>query len=955
MSAAQRAWHAIGAADAANSLQSDLRRGLAKEEVLRRQVQFGTNELTEAPRRGFWRMLLDQFNQFLVLILIVAAIVSALLGWRAYNQSGEITEFIDAAAIMAIVILNAVLGVVQEGRAEEALAALKKMSAPNAEVLRDGHFVTVPARELVPGDVVILETGNHVPADVRLTEGMNLRIEEASLTGESVPASKRAGDILSEDAGVGDRRNMAYMSTLVTYGHGQGLVVATGMQTQIGKIAEMIQAYEDEQTPLQAKLEQLGRVLGIAALVICTVVGLIGIIRDTQIAVLFQRGLAAYLALPGTIPTLVEMFMVAVSLAIAAVPEGLPAVVTICLALGMQQMVRRHALIRRLAAVETLGSATTICSDKTGTLTQNQMTATQLYVDRTLITITGEGYRPEGQFLDEDGETVDLSSLHGGPLLLRAALLCSDARLEEVGEADSRSWRIAGDPTEGAFVVAAAKAGYTHEGLSQDYPRVAEIPFDSDRKRMTTIHPDPRRAGSYVAFVKGAPDVVLGLCTHVVEDGQVRDLTDERRSNILRENEGLASNALRVLGVAFRELPQLSEEPTPGNTECCLIFIGLLGMIDPARPEVKPAIRLARHAGIDTVMITGDYPDTAVAIAREIGLLTEEAQVLTGAELDKLDDAAFDSCVEDVAVYARVSPQHKVRIVDALKGRGHIVAMTGDGVNDAPALKRSSIGVAMGITGTDVAKETADVVLTDDNYASIVSAIEQGRIIYSNIRKFVYYLLSCNMAEIMILLLAMVFGWPLPLVAIQLLVLNLLTDGLPALALGMEKGDPDIMDRRPRPVSEPIINHDMTIGIAVQTVAKTAAVLGAFQIALAAGKALGLSPEEIETHGRTVAFATLVVAELLRAYTARSERYSLFALGVFTNKYMQYAVALSLVILLAIIYVPFLDPIFNTTFLTISDWSYILPLALLPAVADEVTKFLLRRASRRAAVVQAEA
>lgn len=945
MDGEKKTWHALSAEEAADALQGDLRRGLAPAEVRRRQEQFGLNELKEAPRRGFWRMLLDQFNQFLVIVLIVAAIVSALIGWREYNATGEITEFVDAGAIMAIVILNAILGVIQEGRAEEALAALKKMSAPNAQALRDGSFVTVPSRDLVPGDIVLLETGNHVPADVRLVESMNLQIEEASLTGESVPATKRAGDLMPVDAGVGDRRNMAYMSTLVTYGHGQGMVVATGMQTQIGKIAEMIQSYEEEQTPLQIKLEQLGRILGIAALAICALVGLIGVVRDTQIAVLFRDGFSAYFGLEETVPKLVEMFMVAVSLAIAAVPEGLAAVVTICLALGMQQMVKRHALMRRLSAVETLGSATTICSDKTGTLTQNQMTATNIYVDRTLLGITGEGYKPEGEFVGEDGRPMPLSALHGGPLLLRAALLCSDARLEEVVEEEVRSWRIAGDPTEGAFVVAAAKAGYTREPLSQEYPRVAEIPFDSDRKRMTTIHPDPRRPGEYVAFVKGAPDVILGLCTHVVEDGQVRDLTDERREDILQQNEGLASNALRVLGVAFRELPELPTEPTPDNTECCLVFIGLLGMIDPARPEVKPAIARARHAGIGTVMITGDYRDTAVAIAREIGLVRGDEKVLTGAELDRLDDESFGSTVEDVAVYARVSPQHKVRIVDALKSRGQIVAMTGDGVNDAPALKRSNIGVAMGITGTDVSKETADVVLTDDNYASIVSAIEQGRIIYSNIRKFVYYLLSCNMAEITILFLAMILGWPLPLVAIQLLVLNLLTDGLPALALGMEKGDPDIMDRPPRPVNEPIINRDMIIGIAVQTVAKTAAVLSAFQIGLVAG----------ETHGRTMAFATLALSELVRAYTARSERYSLFALGVFTNKFMQWAVLSSFIILMAIIYVPFLDPIFETTFLTVRDWLEMVPLILLPAVADEITKFALRRRSRKASPAPAGA
>jgi len=938
MESANRTWHTLSATEAATALGTDLQRGLAEGEVYKRQAQFGPNELQEAARRSFWRMLLDQFNQFLILILIVAAVVSALIGWREFARTGSTTEFIDAAAIMTIVILNAIMGVVQEGRAEEALAALKKMTAPNARVLRDGHLFTVPSLELVPGDVVILETGNYVPADVRLLESVNLRVEEASLTGESVPVSKDDRDALPAEASLGDRHNMAFMSTVITYGRGQGLVVATGMQTEIGKIAEMLRGYKEELTPLQIKLEQLGRVLGVAALVVCGLVGLIGVVRDTQLGILFSDGVRAYFGLQETVPKLVEMFMVAVSLAIAAVPEGLAAVVTICLAIGMQEMAKRHALIRRLPAVETLGSATTICSDKTGTLTQNEMTAVQMYVDRSLLTITGEGYKPEGGFLDED-QAVSLVGYPGMRLLLRAGLLCNDARLEQAATADNGStgWRIAGDPTEGAFVVAAAKAGYWKDELSKEYPRIAEIPFDSERKRMTTLHPDPRY-GHYVAYVKGAPDIVLDLCNHVLEDGVIRPMTHERRENILAENESLAANALRVLGVAFRPLQEVPEHPTPENTELDLAFIGLMGMIDPARPEVKPAIQTARRAGIGSVMITGDYPHTAVAIAEEIGLLHEGDRVLTGAELDRMDEAEFEAIVEHVAVYARVSPQHKVKIVDALKARGHIVAMTGDGVNDAPALKRSNIGVAMGITGTDVSKETADMVLTDDNYASIVSAIEQGRIIYSNIRKFVYYLLSCNMAEIMILFLAMVFGWPLPLVAIQLLVLNLITDGAPALALGVEKGDPDIMDQSPRPVREPIVNREMIIGIAVQTVAITTAVLVAFRIGLATG----------EAHGRTMAFATLSISELLRAYTARSERYSILALGILTNKWMQVAVLTSLVVLLAIIYVPFLDPVFETTFLTARDWAIMLPLILLPSVAAEVNKWALRRVSKQA-------
>jgi Ca2+-transporting ATPase len=932
---AKHAWHTLTVLKAAALLEADLERGLTQEQVRERQVQFGPNELREAPRRGFWRMLLDQFNQFLVWILIAAAVVSAIISWSEYQATGDVTSFIDAAAIMAIVILNAILGVVQEGRAEQALAALKKLSAPNAHVLRDGHLITVPSPELVPGDVVILETGNYVPADARLIESVNLRIEEASLTGESVPVGKRAYEVLPADATVGDRHNMAFMSTVITYGRGKGLVIATGMETEIGKIAEMLQSYEEEPTPLQVKLNHLGRVLGTAALVICGVVGLLGVMRDTPLAILFSEGPKAYFGLQETVPTLVEMFMVAVSLAIAAVPEGLPAVVTICLAIGMQEMARRHALIRRLPAVETLGSATAICSDKTGTLTQNEMTAVQMYVDRSLLTITGEGYKPEGEFLD-GGDPVGLAGYPGMRLLLRAGLLCNDARLEEIGQNGSVTWRIGGDPTEGAFVVAAAKAGYSKEELGEEYPRIAEIPFDSERKRMTTFHPDPRY-GHYVAYMKGAPDIVLGLCNHVLEDGVIRPLTDERRVNILEENEALAANALRVLGVAFRPLTEMPDNLQPDHVERDFAFVGLLGMIDPARPEVAPAVRTARRAGIETVMITGDYLNTAVAIAKEVGLLGEEELALTGAQLDQMDESKLEQMVEKVTVYARVSPQHKVTIVDALKARGHIVAMTGDGVNDAPALKRASIGVAMGITGTDVSKEAADMVLTDDNYASIVSAIEQGRVIYSNIRKFVYYLLSCNMAEIAIIFLAMIFGWPLPLVAIQLLVLNLITDGAPALALGVEMGDPDIMDQCPRPVDEPIINREMIIGIIVQTVAITLAVLTAFRIGLSAG----------EAHARTMAFATLSISELLRAYTSRSERYSVFALGVFSNKWMQWAVMTSLAILLAIIYLPFLDPVFETAFLTLNDWLIMLPLILLPSVAAEINKWVLRRAGEK--------
>ena len=728
------------------------------------------------------------------------------------------------------------------------------------------------------------------------------------------------------------------------------------MQTQIGQIAEMIQSFETEPTPLQRKLDGLGRTLGIGALAVC--------------ALVFVIGMGRFLLNPEPGVTLVEkaleFFIVAISLAIAAVPEGLPAVVTICLALGMQRMVQRHALLRRLPAVEALGSATAICSDKTGTLTQNAMTVVEVYADDTLLSVIGEGYAPEGEFRESEDEAekaVDATEYPGINLLLRGGVLCNDAKLEldktapAPEEADGKAhWRMVGDPTEGALVVAAAKAGFWHDEVERDLPRVAEIPFDSDRKRMTTIH-DLRESRfsaerarreallgnhSHLAIVKGAPDLLLGLCTRIYRDGKIMPFTETDRHRIAEVNAGLASNALRVLAAAVRPLAEVPEgdDLTAEKVEQDLIFVGLWGMIDPARPEVKPAIALARHAGIRTVMITGDYPNTAEAIAREINLLRPGGKVLTGHDLDALDDAALDQVIDTVDVYARVSPQHKVRIVDAMKARGNIVAMTGDGVNDAPALKRADIGVAMGITGTDVTKETAAMVLTDDNYASIVAAIEEGRVIYANIRKFVFYLLSANVGEILIILVATLLGWPLPLTAIQLLVLNLVTDGAPALALGLEKGEPDIMNRPPRHPDEPVITRTMLWRILIQGIVDTVVVLAAFRIGMA------LYPDNIH-HAQTMAFATLAISELLRAYSARSEHYFLHQIGIFSNKYMQYAVLTSLVIILAIIYVPILDPLFDTTFLGTQDWLIILPLIFVPAIAAEITKLITRREVER--------
>jgi len=936
----ERVWHALEVSDLLPALATSPQHGLTSEEAARRLEQHGPNELAEKPRPGVWKMLLGQFNNFIVIVLIVAAVISALLG-----------DYIEAAAILAIVVLNAILGVVQERRAEEALAALRRMAAPDAQVIRDGHRQTFPARELVPGDLVLLEAGNFVPADLRLVETVNLRIEEAALTGESVAVEKDARVVLRQDIPLGDRLNTAFMGTVVAYGRGRGLVVTTGMHTQIGLIAAMLQAAEDESTPLQRKLDQLGKVLGWAALSVCALVFLVG----------WARGYEPF-----------EMFITAVSLAVAAVPEGLAAVVTITLALGMREMIKRHALIRRLASVETLGSTTVICSDKTGTLTQNRMTVTRLWVDGTLLEVTGQGYDPVGAFR-VDGQPVDLIRMPGAATALWAAVLANDAEIEQAEEGQASRFRVVGDPTESALLVAAVKGGADHDLLDRAYPRIDEIPFDSTRKRMTTLHrvvepsttdlspfTDARHREWVVSAMKGAPDIVLDLCAHVQHlDDSRTPLTETMRQQILEANSRMSQQALRVLGVAYRIDQEAPGEVTPEVVERDLTFVGLFGMIDPGRAEVPPAIERARKAGIRTVMITGDFANTARAIADEIGLLRPGGQVLTGSDLAAMDDAALKGEVARTDVYARVSPEHKVRIVDALRANGEIVAMTGDGVNDAPALKRADIGVAMGITGTDVAKETADMVLTDDNYASIVAAVEQGRVIYSNIRKFVFFLLSSNVAEIAIVFLATLAGLPSPLTAIQLLWLNLVSDGAPALALAMEKADPDVMDRPPRPTSEPIIHGPMRLGILIQGITQTVAVLTAFGVgllwhlenALPAGvnPVLGLLQHDWRADGvdvqiaETMAFVTLCLCELLRAFTVRSERLSIFQIGPFSNRYMVGAVLLSVVLLLLVVFVPILQPIFNTHALSLREWQVVIGLALIPAVSEEITKWIMRR------------
>ena len=918
--------------------ETDSERGLSAAEARRRLDSGGYNELKDRPRPGFMALLWDQFNNFLIIILIVAALISLALG-----------EYVDSAAIVLIVILNAVIGVVQESKAEQALEALQKMSAPNASVIRDGVLVSIPGREVAPGDIVMLEAGNFVPADLRLIESVNLKIEEASLTGESVPVEKDASALLDPAAPLGDRTNSAFMGTMISYGRGKGLAIGTGMNTQMGMIAEMLQSFENEQTPLQKKLEHLGKVLGSVCLIICALVFIYGLFRDTHLAQAIGGDFMAYLRAEEK--DIINLFMTAVSLAIAAVPEGLPAIVTVCLALGMQQMIRHNALIRKLPAVETLGCATVICSDKTGTLTQNEMTVLQGVAGDCQFKVSGEGYVPQGEFFTgasandfADAQRFQPQEYPDVSLLLRGALLCNDATLkEEPQDGGASVWRITGDPTEAALVVAAAKAGLWRDALNEQLPRVQEIPFDSDRKRMTTIHrvdgaPDIVAAvGSAVtAFVKGAPDVILDLCTQRLEGGKTVPLTAEARATILAQNHGMATSALRVLAVACRPLDSVPDAPVPEAVERDLVFIGLLGMIDPPRQEVVEALKVAHGAGLKCVMVTGDYKDTAEAIARDIGMFKPGGLVLTGSEIENLSDAELAECAERLQVCCRVSPQHKTRIVDAMKANDHVVAMTGDGVNDAPALKRANIGVAMGITGTDVAKQTADMVLTDDNFASIVAAIHQGRIIYANIRKFVYFLLACNVGEILIIFSAMLFGLPIPLRPVQLLWLNLVSDGAPALALGMEKGEPDIMTRPPRSPGEPVIDKMMAISIGVIGIVDAVAVLSVFLLAQAR------YPDHLAA-AQTMAFITLCTSELLRAFTARSETHSVFSLGLMNNRWIVWAVIVSFLLVLMVVYVPFLQPVFDTVPLGLNDWLLMLPFFFISPLTMEVLKVFARR------------
>ena len=895
--------HALPAQAVLEAWGSDAQRGLPSGLAAQRSAEYGPNRLEEQAGVPAWRQFADQFTSFIILVLIGAAVISGLL-----------QEWMDAIAILVIVVLNGVLGFVQEYRAERALEALKRMAAPLARVVRDGEVGSIPAEELVPGDVIRLEMGDLVPADARLLEDHLLQVDEASLTGESVPVKKDAEVVLPEASSLGDRRNMVYLSTVVTYGKGAAVVTDTGMKTELGKIAHLLQTMGADLTPLQERLDKVGKLLVYAALVTVVVVFGLGLWRGVP---------------------LVEMFLTSVSLAVAAIPEGLPAVVTIALALGVRRMVQRNALIRKLPSVETLGSATVICTDKTGTLTQSEMTVRKIgFLDR-IIDVTGDGYAPEGDFRADDGRPLSPTDPQLR-LALKIGVLCNNANLR-VDRDDGARWGIVGDPTEGAILTAAAKADVWRSDLEEEYRMLMELPFDSDRKRMSTIWKGPE--GQTVAYVKGAPDVVIGLCTRIHEDDHARPASAEDREALLTLNQEFAGEAMRVLAVAYRSLDEGLSEPTVEEVEQDLVFAALMAMKDPPRAEAKEAIVTARRAGLEVVMVTGDHRDTAMAIAGELELYREGDIALTGEELDKVTDQQLAEMVEKVRVYARVSPQHKLRIVEAWKSRGQIVAMTGDGVNDAPALKEANIGIAMGITGTDVSKEASDMILTDDNFASIVAAVEEGRAIFDNIRRFIHFLLSCNIGEVLAMLAASLVGMPLPLLPIQILWVNLATDSLPALALGVEAAEPGGMEKPPRPPSEGVITRGMAAMMGFQGLVIGLLTLGAFALEY---YVVGGGVDR----ARVMAFSTTIFAQNVHAFNVRSNRYSIFQLGPLTNRWLVAAFGAVILSELAVIYVPFLQPVFKTMPLTVEDWAIVIGLGFMPLLIVELVKLISRRLDR---------
>lgn len=890
-------WYNKKPAEIEKELSTHVENGLRSQEANNKLSEYGKNALEEEKGRSYFAKLMDQFKDPMIIILLAASIVSAIVG-----------QIEDSIIIVAIIVIMALLSLYQEGKAEESIKALQKMASPHAKVKRDGKIVEIASEDLVPGDIVILETGNIVPADLRLFESANLKIDESSLTGESVPVEKDANLNYDGVVEIGDRENMAFSSTIVSYGHGEGIVIATGKYTEIGKIATSIQSLEDEQTPLQKRLAGLSKTLGLVTVGICALVFLVG--------VLYKK-------------PLLDMFMTSVSLAVAAIPEGLPAIVTIVLSLGMNKMAKKNAIVKRLLAVETLGTTTVICSDKTGTLTQNEMTAVKSFVDGVEMNITGTGYGPIGNFL-KDTKEISIEDVQSLDLFAHIASLTNDASLVK----DNDTYNMIGDPTEGALLTMAEKLSINKEEANKTYPRIAEIPFDSDRKMMTTFH-NNFMGYNTVSFTKGAPDIILDKCSRILLNGEVIELNDELRKEVFDKNIEFARQALRVLAFAYKSYDEMPKDISTENIENNMIFVGLVGMIDPSRPEAKLAIKECKDAGIIPVMITGDYLETAFAIGKDLGIVEREDQVIMGKELNNLSPEEIREVVKHKRVFARVSPQNKVQIVTAFKENGEIVAMTGDGVNDAPAIKKADIGISMGITGTDVAKNTSDVILTDDNFATIVHSVEEGRIIYANIKKFISFLLSCNIGEILIVLIAILLNLEEPFVPIQLLWLNLVTDSFPALALGVEKGEEDIMDQPPRDPDEPILDKHSAILIGLQSVAITIATLGAYFY--------GLKHYGTDINGaRTVAFATLILSELLRSYSVRSTKHTVFHIGIFSNKKLVIGTAISTILMLIVIYIPGLNDLFYTVPLGLKEWSVILPLSFLPFIVGELRKVFFK-------------
>ncbi|MCL1853482.1 MAG: cation-translocating P-type ATPase [Peptococcaceae bacterium] len=900
-------WHISGSENVCSLLDVQPEYGLDEYEVTHRLLEVGHNVLVEKKRINPAFMFFSQFKDFMVMVLVGATLVSGLLG-----------EIADAVTILAIIFLNAVLGFIQEFRAEKSMESLRSMTAPEALVRREKHELRVPAVELVPGDIVLVEAGDRIPADIRWLHTINVKVEESALTGESIPVEKHERVLEDEYLPLGDRKNLGYMGTVVVHGRGSGVVVETGMDTEMGTIAGMLQQVQEEETPLQRRLAELGKWLVALSVGACLVVVLVGLLQGESFS---------------------KMFMAGVSLAVAAIPEGLPAIVTVALAIGVQRMVKRQAVIRHLPAVETLGCATVICSDKTGTLTQNEMTVRRIYCGRKHITVGGEGYDPKGSF-----EGADPYSHQEKPLqeLLKSAALCNNAVLTRKGarlglfrdRKDKKSaWSVEGDPTEGALLVAAAKAGIWRDEMERDEDRIAEIPFDSERKRMAVVY---RHKKTWMVHAKGALDVMLDSCQWEMTHKGVVALTQERRRQIIQVNNDMARQALRVLAVAQRTFTEERPARCADAQESDLVFLGLMGMLDPPRASAKKAIQLCKTAGIKPVMITGDHKLTAQAVAKELGIFEGgDSAVLTGVELNRMSDGDLAHRIMDVQVFARVAPQDKIRIVKAFKANGEIVAMTGDGVNDAPAVKEADIGIAMGLSGTDVTKEASDMVIVDDNFATIVAAVEEGRGIYDNIRKFIRYLMACNLGEVLTMFVGVLVGLPLPLLAIQILWVNLVTDGLPAIALGLEKAEANTMRRPPRDPRESIFGRGLGKLIAIRGVMIGLGTLAVFVIALWYGFDL--------LTARTMAFTTLVMAQLWHVFECRSESKGIFEISLFSNLWLVSAVLVSLAMQIAVLYHPLLQEAFKTVALAAWQWLLILIASFGPTLVYGVLRLFRNR------------